>query len=105
MSQNPEYLRRLLSCFGFAEEKAEVVCSERCFFISGLTVATVLFGIVRSLLVFYVLVNSSQALHNKMFESILRAPVLFFDRNPIGKSGSPVNPPRRRCLYETTFQH
>uniref|UniRef100_A0A452RZL6 ATP binding cassette subfamily C member 4 (PEL blood group) n=1 Tax=Ursus americanus TaxID=9643 RepID=A0A452RZL6_URSAM len=53
---------------------------------SGLTVATVLFGIARSLLVFYVLVHSSQTLHNKMFESILRAPVLFFDRNPVGKS-------------------
>ncbi|KAB1267582.1 Multidrug resistance-associated protein 4 [Camelus dromedarius] len=53
---------------------------------SGLTVATVLFGLARSLLVFYVLVSSSQTLHNKMFESILRAPVLFFDRNPIGKS-------------------
>nr|XP_037863739.1 multidrug resistance-associated protein 4 isoform X2 [Chlorocebus sabaeus] len=52
---------------------------------SGLTVATVLFGIARSLLVFYVLVNSSQTLHNKMFESILKAPVLFFDRNPIGR--------------------
>ncbi|XP_077014652.1 ATP-binding cassette sub-family C member 4 [Tamandua tetradactyla] len=52
---------------------------------SGLTVATVFFGIVRSLLVFYVLVNSSQNLHNKMFESILKAPVLFFDRNPIGR--------------------
>ncbi|XP_057563578.1 ATP-binding cassette sub-family C member 4 isoform X2 [Hippopotamus amphibius kiboko] len=52
---------------------------------SGLTVSTVLFGIARSLLVFYVLVNSSQTLHNQMFESILRAPVLFFDRNPIGR--------------------
>nr|KAF6372757.1 ATP binding cassette subfamily C member 4 [Pipistrellus kuhlii] len=52
---------------------------------SGLTVSTVIFGIARSLLVFYVLVNSSQTLHNKMFESILRAPVLFFDRNPIGR--------------------
>ncbi|XP_021561645.1 multidrug resistance-associated protein 4, partial [Carlito syrichta] len=52
---------------------------------SGLTVATVLFGIARSLLVFYVLVHSSQTLHNKMFESILKAPVLFFDRNPIGR--------------------
>uniref|UniRef100_A0A452VN02 Multidrug resistance-associated protein 4 n=1 Tax=Ursus maritimus TaxID=29073 RepID=A0A452VN02_URSMA len=52
---------------------------------SGLTVATVLFGIARSLLVFYVLVHSSQTLHNKMFESILRAPVLFFDRNPVGR--------------------
>uniref|UniRef100_A0A8D0YX13 Cystic fibrosis transmembrane conductance regulator n=1 Tax=Sus scrofa TaxID=9823 RepID=A0A8D0YX13_PIG len=52
---------------------------------SGLTVSTVLFGIARSLLVFYVLVSSSQSLHNKMFESILRAPILFFDRNPIGR--------------------
>uniref|UniRef100_A0A452RZ89 ATP binding cassette subfamily C member 4 (PEL blood group) n=1 Tax=Ursus americanus TaxID=9643 RepID=A0A452RZ89_URSAM len=60
--------------------------TELGFFLSGLTVATVLFGIARSLLVFYVLVHSSQTLHNKMFESILRAPVLFFDRNPVGKS-------------------
>ena len=30
--------------------------------------------------------NSSQTLHNKMLLSILRAPVLFFNRNPIGKS-------------------
>ncbi|XP_019519396.1 PREDICTED: multidrug resistance-associated protein 4 [Hipposideros armiger] len=52
---------------------------------SGLTIATVIFGIARSLLVFYVLVNSSQALHNRMFESILKAPVLFFDRNPVGR--------------------
>uniref|UniRef100_A0ABI0P2B4 Multidrug resistance-associated protein 4-like n=1 Tax=Bos taurus TaxID=9913 RepID=A0ABI0P2B4_BOVIN len=38
-----------------------------------------------SLLLFYVLANSSQTLHNKMLESILRAPVLFFNRNPIGR--------------------
>ncbi|MXQ98865.1 hypothetical protein E5288_WYG002118 [Bos mutus] len=52
---------------------------------SGLTVSTVLFGITRSLLIFYILVNSSRTLHNKMLETILRAPVLFFNRNPIGK--------------------
>ncbi|XP_028627445.1 multidrug resistance-associated protein 4 [Grammomys surdaster] len=52
---------------------------------AGLTAVTVLFGIARSLLVFYVLVNASQTLHNRMFESILKAPVLFFDRNPIGR--------------------
>nr|XP_058898293.1 ATP-binding cassette sub-family C member 4 isoform X5 [Kogia breviceps]XP_058898294.1 ATP-binding cassette sub-family C member 4 isoform X5 [Kogia breviceps] len=52
---------------------------------SGLTVSAVLFGLARSLLVFYVLVSSSQTLHNQMFESILRAPVLFFDRNPVGR--------------------
>ncbi|KAM4788295.1 ATP-binding cassette sub-family C member 4 isoform 8-T8 [Cyanocitta cristata] len=52
---------------------------------AGLTVATISFGIIRSLLVFRVLVNSGQNLHNKMFQSILKAPVLFFDRNPIGR--------------------
>ncbi|XP_023383782.1 multidrug resistance-associated protein 4 [Pteropus vampyrus] len=52
---------------------------------SGLTIAIFIFAIARSLLLFYVLVNSSQTLHNKMFESILKAPILFFDRNPIGR--------------------
>ncbi|XP_032908320.1 ATP-binding cassette sub-family C member 4 [Catharus ustulatus] len=52
---------------------------------AGLTVATILFGIIRSLLVFQVLVSSGQNLHNRMFQSILKAPVLFFDRNPIGR--------------------
>ncbi|XP_055398820.1 ATP-binding cassette sub-family C member 4-like isoform X2 [Bubalus kerabau] len=52
---------------------------------SGLTFSTILFGITRSLLIFYILVNSSQTLHNKMLWSILRAPVLFFYRNPKGR--------------------
>ncbi|XP_053167888.1 ATP-binding cassette sub-family C member 4 isoform X2 [Hemicordylus capensis] len=52
---------------------------------AGLTVTTVVFSILRSLLVFQVLVNAAQTLHNKMFQSILSAPVLFFDRNPIGR--------------------
>uniref|UniRef100_A0A4W2EJ06 Multidrug resistance-associated protein 4 n=1 Tax=Bos indicus x Bos taurus TaxID=30522 RepID=A0A4W2EJ06_BOBOX len=52
---------------------------------SVLPVGTILFGITRSLLIFYILVNSSQTLHNKMLDSILRAPVLFFDRNPLGR--------------------
>uniref|UniRef100_A0A4W3I4P9 Multidrug resistance-associated protein 4 n=1 Tax=Callorhinchus milii TaxID=7868 RepID=A0A4W3I4P9_CALMI len=50
-----------------------------------LTLAVILFGIVRSLMIFEVLVNSSQELHNRMFNSIIRAPVLFFDQNPIGR--------------------
>ncbi|XP_077339166.1 ATP-binding cassette sub-family C member 4 isoform X3 [Lithobates pipiens] len=52
---------------------------------AGLTVATIIFGILRSVLVFQVLVSAAQALHNQMFQSLLRAPVLFFDRNPIGR--------------------
>ncbi|XP_069457987.1 ATP-binding cassette sub-family C member 4-like isoform X1 [Ovis canadensis] len=52
---------------------------------SGLTGSSLLLGVTRSLLALYILVNSSQTLHNKMLKSILRVPVLFFDRNPAGR--------------------
>ncbi|XP_030210095.1 multidrug resistance-associated protein 4-like isoform X2 [Gadus morhua] len=51
----------------------------------GLTAATVLFGLVRAMLFFYVLVKSTETLHKRMFDTILRAPVHFFDVNPIGR--------------------
>ncbi|CAL8289846.1 unnamed protein product [Lota lota] len=51
----------------------------------GLTAATLLLGIVRAMLFFHVLVKSTEALHSRMFDAILRAPVHFFDVNPIGR--------------------
>ncbi|XP_042110929.1 ATP-binding cassette sub-family C member 4-like isoform X5 [Ovis aries] len=74
--------------FGTYVKEAEDVMFELSWFLgvySGLTVSTILFGITRSLLLFYVLANSSQTLHNKMLESILRAPVLFFNQNLTGR--------------------
>ncbi|CAB1327867.1 unnamed protein product, partial [Coregonus sp. 'balchen'] len=56
---------------------------------AGLTLASVIFGFARSLLMFNVLVKAAQSLHNRMFNSILRTPVRFFDINPIGEK-----PPR-----------
>ncbi|MCJ8729846.1 hypothetical protein PDJAM_G00111100 [Pangasius djambal] len=52
---------------------------------SGLTVATLLFGFTRSLMMFNALVCSAQMLHNRMFNCIIRTPVRFFDINPIGR--------------------
>ncbi|XP_038673881.1 multidrug resistance-associated protein 4 [Scyliorhinus canicula] len=52
---------------------------------AGLTIAVIIFGITRSLIIFKVLVKASQEMHNRMFTSIIRAPVLFFDRNPVGR--------------------
>uniref|UniRef100_A0A674EZC4 Multidrug resistance-associated protein 4 n=1 Tax=Salmo trutta TaxID=8032 RepID=A0A674EZC4_SALTR len=52
---------------------------------SGLTLASVIFGFARSLVMFNVLVKAAQSLHNRMFISILRTPVRFFDINPIGR--------------------
>uniref|UniRef100_A0A3P8ZF49 Multidrug resistance-associated protein 4 n=1 Tax=Esox lucius TaxID=8010 RepID=A0A3P8ZF49_ESOLU len=51
----------------------------------GLTGATIVFGFLRSLMFFNVLVSSAQSLHNRMFASILRSPVRFFDISPIGR--------------------
>nr|XP_061802825.1 ATP-binding cassette sub-family C member 4-like [Nerophis lumbriciformis] len=52
---------------------------------SGLTAAAVVLGYVRSLVIFHGLVRSTQMLHNRMFSAVLRAPVRFFDINPIGR--------------------
>ena len=54
-------------------------------FPSGLTITTLIFGFMRSLIMFNILVKSAQALHNRMFNCILRTPVRFFDINPVGK--------------------
>ncbi|CAL8283040.1 unnamed protein product [Gadus morhua 'NCC'] len=51
----------------------------------GLAAATLIFGLVRAMLFFYVLVKSTETLHKRMFDTILRAPVHFFDVNPIGR--------------------
>uniref|UniRef100_A0A3B4YWW6 Cystic fibrosis transmembrane conductance regulator n=1 Tax=Seriola lalandi dorsalis TaxID=1841481 RepID=A0A3B4YWW6_SERLL len=51
----------------------------------GLTVATIIFGFIRNLVLFNVLVRCAQSLHNRMFTAILRTPVRFFDINPIGR--------------------
>uniref|UniRef100_A0A674EFY5 Cystic fibrosis transmembrane conductance regulator n=1 Tax=Salmo trutta TaxID=8032 RepID=A0A674EFY5_SALTR len=61
-----------------------LVLKEVCSW-QGLTGATLIFGFARSLLMFNVLVKAAQSLHNRMFNSILRTPVRFFDINPIGR--------------------
>uniref|UniRef100_A0A8D0CP65 Multidrug resistance-associated protein 4 n=1 Tax=Sander lucioperca TaxID=283035 RepID=A0A8D0CP65_SANLU len=64
------------------------LCADGFFFSllwSGLTATSVVFGFLRSLVFFNVLVSAAQTLHNSMFDAILRTPVHFFDINPIGR--------------------
>jgi len=49
--------------------------------LSGAVIITVLKG----LFAFITCLNASRNLHNKMFRAILRAPILFFDTNPVGE--------------------
>lgn len=40
---------------------------------------------LRAALSYQICLSASRNLHNKMFKAVLRAPILFFDTNPIGK--------------------
>ena len=50
----------------------------------GLTTGSFVLNILKGLLFFYVCIHAAQVLHNRMFAAVLRAPVRFFDTNPIG---------------------
>ena len=62
--------------------------------ITGVYVYTILivgmfiFSLIRSVHFFIMCMKSSISLHNKMFESVIRSPVLFFDKNPVGKNNN-----------------
>ena len=51
---------------------------------SGLVSSAIVLSITRAVLFYYLCVNAARNLHNKMFGAVLRAPVRFFDRNPVG---------------------
>ena len=50
----------------------------------GLILSIVILNSLRGILFYFTCVNASRVLHNRMFASVLRAPVLFFDNNPSG---------------------
>lgn len=52
---------------------------------AGLVLAVFLLSLVRTTSFFYMCMKASRTLHNKMFRSVLRSPVSFFDSNPVGE--------------------
>ena len=50
----------------------------------GIVGGAVTIVMVRGILTFLICLAAARTLHNKMFKSILRAPMLFFDINPVG---------------------
>ncbi len=51
----------------------------------GTVVICFLFAFLRAVIWFQILISASRQLHDKMFKAILRAPIYFFDTNPVGK--------------------
>ncbi|XP_025080220.1 multidrug resistance-associated protein 4-like isoform X3 [Pomacea canaliculata] len=55
------------------------------YIFTGIIGGVFIFGMMRALLFFKIAVDASQQLHNNMFTRILRAPISFFDTNPVGR--------------------
>ena len=53
---------------------------------TAITCSVVLLSILRAVHMLHILVTASKHLHRKMLMSIMRAPISFFDSNPIGNS-------------------
>ncbi|KAJ7371724.1 hypothetical protein OS493_023059 [Desmophyllum pertusum] len=58
---------------------------EDLYIYGGLVGGAVLLSIIRAAVFLNALINSSKHLHNSMLSAILKAPVLFFDTNPVGR--------------------
>ena len=62
--------------------------NQRIGIYAGTTAAAILINFARTIAFYFICVNASRVLHNRMFAAVLRAPVLFFDTNPIGEQVS-----------------
>eukprot|EP00058_Branchiostoma_floridae_P007841 XP_002593329.1 hypothetical protein BRAFLDRAFT_119583 [Branchiostoma floridae] len=55
------------------------------YILTAFTVGTLIVGVVGNQLFLLITVVSSKNLHNAMFNAIIRAPIRFFDTNPVGR--------------------
>ena len=65
----------------------------------GIVTFSVLVITMRVVLCYLVILAASRSLHNKMLTAILRAPVLFFDTNPVGEFFNLLLPFVLLCRY------
>ncbi|XP_078614435.1 ATP-binding cassette sub-family C member 4-like [Branchiostoma floridae x Branchiostoma japonicum] len=55
------------------------------YVLTAFTVGTLIVGVLGNQLLLFITVVSSKNLHNAMFDAIIRAPIRFFDTNPVGR--------------------
>ena len=59
--------------------------SPNLYIYAGLVGMALVLSLLRALFFFNMALNSSQILHDHMLAAVLRAPVVFFDTNPVGR--------------------
>lgn len=76
------------ACEVVTDANVSTVCqltrNDRTSIYSSITAMTVFLILFRAGVLYALCINASRVLHNRMFNSVLRAPVLFFDSNPSG---------------------
>ncbi|XP_019616414.1 PREDICTED: multidrug resistance-associated protein 4-like [Branchiostoma belcheri] len=55
------------------------------YILTAFTAGTLVLGLVVTWQLFFLTIQSSKNLHNDMFNAIIRAPIRFFDTNPVGR--------------------
>jgi len=68
----------------FGTSNYDLSTDQRIGIYSGIVGGVITIVMSRAILTFLICLSAARTLHNKMFRSILRAPILFFDTNPVG---------------------
>ena len=68
----------------FETSDFDLSANQRIGIYGGIVGGAVTMVSLRAVLTFLICLAAARTLHNKMFRSILRAPILFFDTNPVG---------------------
>ncbi|CAG0884511.1 unnamed protein product [Darwinula stevensoni] len=67
---------------------------------AAIVVALFFLSLLRTVMFFYISMKSSVNLHSRMFNSVLRAPVNFFDNNPVGEFHLHIPSSKRTLEFE-----
>ena len=59
--------------------------NQRIGIYGGLLGSLTILAVLRTILFFILMLNASRVVHNRMFARVLKAPILFFDTNPVGE--------------------
>lgn len=62
----------------------DLTTNQRIGIYGGIVLSAIIITISKAVFSYITCLNASRNLHNKMFKAILRAPILFFDTNPVG---------------------
>ena len=78
------YLRLFIASWASLPLSEQGHSDKRVLYV-GLSVTVILISVLTSFLIGCIFIHLSNSLHNSMLERVARAPILFFNSNPLGR--------------------